>query len=239
MESLLRDPIWQFVGVVMAVAGVAVAVWAALRRVNGLAYEYRSDRLAIIDAAATDQIKVLYRGQEVSNVRLARLRFVNVGRQPIRPTDFEEAISVRFPPECTVLSGEIERARPEYLRVTFHLEGAEGSYTGIGVEPMLLNPKDSFTLKLVLSGKDVVPSVTARIANISVIETLAPNRETPVAKVLRALASTFLIVGGLLLGVQVPMAIEILGFLLVGIVSLVLGALLSVRMDRMFDRDRL
>jgi hypothetical protein len=238
MTDILRDPAWQSIGALVAVAAIGVAIWAVLRRTHRLGFEYRASQVATVSRDFAGDIRILYRGAEVSDVQLALLRIVNIGAQPVRVSDFEGPLRIAFP-VGTVISASVDRASPGGLSVglTCDAQSAGGS-SSVSISPLLLNPTDSFTLKLLLTGVTASPTVTGRIANIRTVEALSLTRESQLARITRAVLWTAGL-SSMILVIWVPQVFQVAGVLLIWIVALLLGAYSSTWIDRRIDRERL
>lgn len=241
LEHVVRDPIWQFVGVIVAVVAIAVTLWMALKRTHGLSYEYRVDSLASVSQAVTDKIQILFNDSPVHDVSLVRVRVMNTGRQPIRSADFEQPLSIAFGSNSRVLRGEVESTRPPGLNVDFYPAPDSGSHAGaIVIQPLLLNSRDAFTLKLILTGKPIVPVLHGRVVNISEFGSLATTRESLQARLLRTGLWGMSLIGGIFFFIWLPSSVVFVGFIAYCALTFILTAILSYKFDRRFvDRDRL
>ncbi len=151
MLELLRDPIWQFAGAFIALIAIAVSVavyFAQLQR-KDITYELLSNTpLLTVSERGLGQIQLTYNSVPVENPRLAVIRLTNSGNVPIATTDYERPISFAFGEGTTVLSSAITAASPDNLNVS-----AQNNGNIVVLQPVLLNPRDSLTLKLLVSGK--------------------------------------------------------------------------------------
>jgi hypothetical protein len=135
--QFLRDPIWQFIGIVVAssigFAGIWVTIW--LRNQKGLAWEVISTTPVVtVRDEAKEAIQVLYQGQPVHNVSQVILRIWNSGNTAILPGDFFAPLALTF--LCQLLTFEVLTTRPSDLQVNI---GAGSGHTSSRVEiPSLL-----------------------------------------------------------------------------------------------------
>lgn len=107
--DLLRDSIWQFWGVVVGVIGVALAVAAIIietrqRRRKRLTYEILA-KLPLVHRSQLihRKLKVLFDGEEVTDVDTFVIRLQNTGNSAIVPTDYIEPVSISFPKSTRIL----------------------------------------------------------------------------------------------------------------------------------------
>ena len=152
MLELLRDPIWQFAGAVLALVAIAisVALYFAQRQRKDVTYELLSNTpLLTLREKGLGQLQLTYNGVPVDNPRLAVIRLTNSGNMAIATADYERPISFAFGEGSTVLSSAITATCPDNLTVS-----VETRDNLVVLQPALLNPRDSLTLKLLVSGEE-------------------------------------------------------------------------------------
>jgi hypothetical protein len=175
MLDLFRDPIWQFIGATLALVSVAVAVIFFLmqRSKKALAYEILTyTPLVTVNEDAKDQIEIRFKGTPVANVYLLLLRLWNNGNVSILPGDFIEPLVFRLPESAEILTAEVVQAEPDSLKPELHLQGA-----ALTIAPLLLNGRDTLTLKLLIVGGEAKPVVKCggRIAGVKAVMRLEPS----------------------------------------------------------------
>jgi hypothetical protein len=96
--DLIRDPLWGFVPVVVALLLFPATLW--LQRVRKvLAFEIVSNSpLLRVRDEVKEKIQVLYEGQPVGNVGLIIVKVLNEGNQQVLAQDFVEPIAFRLGP---------------------------------------------------------------------------------------------------------------------------------------------
>ena len=174
MLELLRDPVWQFAGVVAAIfaIGVAVAIYLAQRVRKGLAYEVlRNGRVLSEVEQALGELKLLFENQPVNDARLIEMRMTNSGNQPITVADFVEPLTISFNEGALVLSAVTIRAQPEYLNAELAMDSNAARLT-----PLLLNPRDELVIKLLVAQYESGPHVRARIAGVKDVTSISEGR---------------------------------------------------------------
>lgn len=114
-----------------------------------------------------DTIQIVHKGNAVPNVRLVVVRIQNSGNLPIKPDDYIEPLSLRLP-NSKILSSAIRDANS--LGVTIEKERSDRSE--IVLSKTLLNPKDFFDVKILLSGGAADLSVIGRIVGVTRIQNL-------------------------------------------------------------------
>lgn len=180
--DLLRDPIWQFIGVI---AGIVIGIitgfvlpLALFRKQTrkNLMFTVISNTLIlpILDVGdqARDKLQILFDGKPMSDARLVVLKLWNSGNVPIEIDDYENRnpIKFNFGDKAEVLNVEVLETTPSNLksRVNASLKADRGN---VVLEPLLLNNQDTITLKVLLShlGNTITADET-RISGIKQIQ---------------------------------------------------------------------
>jgi hypothetical protein len=192
--QLLRDPVWQFIGALVAFAAilVSVALYFAQRSRKDLTFEIVSNsEILTIAEENVGKLQLLFDGQPVKHARLIEVRVVSTGNQPISPDDFVDSLRFLLNEEAKVLSAVVVDRVPSNLaaQITF------GSNV-VNVAPLLLNPKDSFTVKVLVSGYNTPPKAEARITGVTHISQV---RERLTIELLLMSMSVFFIITAFLL----------------------------------------
>lgn len=160
----LRDPIWQSVGVLVAVVLGLVSIWIGYLAVRKklLTYEINSaSELATIKDDLNGRVSVLFDGKPVINTQLVILTLTNNGTLSISSNDFETPITVSFGKEIQLLTYSTEKERPVGLKPVLKETNNE-----IVIQPLLLNVGDHFSIKALVAGGIAKPVVTARIQGV-------------------------------------------------------------------------
>lgn len=170
MGEIIRDPLWQFVGVVLAAAAIAVAVAVYLlqRRRKALSYEVISQTpLVKLENHRESALQILYDGQPAEDVHMIVVRVVNSGNTPIAGDDYERPVTWSFGPHARLLTAEVLSSDPESLGrmggVTYGSETAQ-------LRSMLFNSGDSITLKFLVADFQGDIVVDGRIEGVRRIE---------------------------------------------------------------------
>lgn len=163
MLEILRDPVWQFIGAVLAVLGIVVAlgIYWLQRQTKELAFGIVSSRrlLSIADELSS-RVTVELDGQPVKNLHLLVYGLKNSGHRSVSSNDFLRALKISFP-EGQVVSAEIASQDPSNLGATLLV--AESS---VELRPFLLNAGDKILIQVLLSAISPSESVDARIVDV-------------------------------------------------------------------------
>lgn len=169
MDQLLRDPIWQFVGVAISLVALVVAVIAirAQQQRRSLGYYFASDRpiLYVFDDKLKDRLTLSLDGQPVRGLSTYEVAVFNDGNVPILPADYVEPLRIQFGTGFKVLAVAVSDSSPPDLGVAVEAEG--GAYRA---SPALLNPGDHYVIQFLVdqSSRDhyASPTVRGRIAGV-------------------------------------------------------------------------
>jgi hypothetical protein len=167
MVDLLRDPIWQFVGAIIALLALPLAFQRKRKR---LSYEIDVAPVASVHEGATDLVRVVYDGREIKDPRLVRLRVINDGTEPISPSDYAAPLTLRFDTPIAPIAPTVARQHPHNLNATVAIFEA-----GLEVKPVLINPGDWFEIRFLLDGE--LPAIRLLVRIVG-----APNPQ-PIAGV--------------------------------------------------------
>jgi hypothetical protein len=118
MLELLRDPVWQFAGAVLAAAAifVSVAVFLAQRQQKRILYDVIANiPILSVNEEAIGDFEILFKGLPVSKVRVLLIELTNVGNAPITTMDYQSPLSIEFKDPTKVLAAEIAELVPNGL----------------------------------------------------------------------------------------------------------------------------
>src|SRR6266568_876851 len=164
--DIWRDSIWQFLGVVVAliigIPGLFISIRGLLqqRNLKRLDYEIINDT-PILDVQQDSKVKIEVNDKQVRNLRLVFLKIRNTGNVPIKEEDFVEPLAFKFRSGAEVLDSKIEEVIPSNLKPSLTVDSQS-----VTLKPLLLNPKDTIKLKMLLSGSNEKIEGEVRIAGI-------------------------------------------------------------------------
>jgi hypothetical protein len=176
--NFLRDPTLQFlVNISIALLGifftsiVSVVIYRRQQSRKGVIYKVISNTpLLSLKEEAKGKIKVLFGTKPVNNARLVILKVWNSENTPILPNEYIDPIRVKFGDNVEVLDAEVLEAVPSDIK-----DKAKASLKldkdSVVLEPLLLNSKDSITLKFLLAQTPLTEEVqlSARIVGVNQI----------------------------------------------------------------------
>ena len=167
MLELLRDPAWQFAGVLVALLTVMVMllVYRLQRPKKALSYEVVSkNQLLTVKEELQGRLQVLYEGQPAKDICLLVIRFFNSGNIPITTADYERSVSFGTGASSKVLSVAITDVNPKNLVTNLTVEESR-----VTLQPVLMNSKDSITLKLLVKEFEGTVAVDGRVVGVRAI----------------------------------------------------------------------
>jgi hypothetical protein len=169
MIRILKDPVWQFVGVIVGIAAIAVSFWLYYesRPVKKLRVEILSNSPVVsLTSDVPKELQILYRGKPVQTLSLILLRLANTGTEPIRESDYSEPIRVSVSQNAEIGQVMVQETRPDgiYLAPTIIANNQ------VELTKVLLNPGDQAVLKILVLNNDKTLKVNARIAGVRDLE---------------------------------------------------------------------
>lgn len=174
--SFLRDNIWQFISVIVALITASLsALWTWRRReFKELTRIWRVSPLLEVGNKVQAEISISFRGLPVRSLELHEVGFVNTGNRPIARTDFDQSVRISFGQKAQILSWRISASRPLDLPVQLLEKPTEGAtLRTVSIEPLLLNAGDGFYVEFWVEG-DAFLETLCRISGIERI------REAPI-----------------------------------------------------------
>lgn len=154
MLNFFRDPIWQFVGVLIAVGGIFFSWYTTFRPRKRMAYQVLAQTpLVSVEPDVKDKFQFIYDGQPVIEPYLLLVKITNNGNVPITNSDFVNPISIVFDGQTKIIKAEIIESAPQNLHPTLLIPPAiSDKKTRVVLEPTLWNHDDYIVVKLILSG---------------------------------------------------------------------------------------
>lgn len=166
---------------VTVVIGLGTLWWSIRKSRKKLSYiVLRNSKLVDLGEVFSDGIRLSFNGSSAKDLFQLVIQITNSGNQPITKEDYEMSLTLEY--ELTS-SGSLRlfqssRNKPfvhvscteksaESMECKFQLEQISEGKIKIVVEPMLLNPKDFFSLQLLSSEEFATPKFLTRISGIS------------------------------------------------------------------------
>lgn len=171
MSEIIRDPFWQFIGVIFTVVSIVIVILQIKRK--ELSYNIIINTpLLSIDKQIEDKITILYEDATVDNLQLIILRVCNTGNTPIEKSDYERPISFSFGKDSFIFAESVLDKKPENLKITFQKEKDK-----IIFYPILLNKKDEFSIKVFVNNYKGEINPDCRIVGVKDFKGQSRKRE--------------------------------------------------------------
>lgn len=156
------------VGIVAVLIALIVPVLLFIKGKNHkeLSYEIISNTpLITSDEEIRKKIKIVFEDEEIKeDVSLVLVRIVNTGNVSIKQEEFIENIVIGGDGEFKVFTAELKETSPSNIKVEINNDANNMGL--IFISPLLLNPKDEMTLKLLIASYENELKVSSRIVGI-------------------------------------------------------------------------
>lgn len=141
---------------------IPILLFYADRDTKELSYDtiYISE-IINLDNDKIENAKFIIKGNEYKTVYSTEILFKNTGNIPIQKNDFANEMSISFGKNAKILTSKIINKTPENLKPIIKFEEKE-----ILIEPLLLNPGDSFVIQSLIDNNFKTPTVYSRISGI-------------------------------------------------------------------------
>lgn len=171
--EFLRDGAWQAIGAFLTIAAIVVsfAIYRWQRQRSVLSYHVKSAYPLLKTAEELQgRLSVQVDGVAVRNIDVMFLEVQNSGNHPISRSDFDVPFSIEFKPPAYIISAVVDAEEPGNLGVNLEVVAHK-----VTLQPILLNPGDKFTLKLLLSSDSKEYRVSGRVIGVKDIVESRPG----------------------------------------------------------------
>lgn len=171
LPEMFRDPIWNFIAVVVGIVAILLTLLATFiqRQKKALSYEVLSvTPLLNISEKAESKLQVFYEGKIVLQPHLAVLKIQNSGNTSIIEADYAEPVEISFDQGLQLVAAEVINVDPVNLKPSIDV-----SNNKITLSPLLLNKGDCLEIKAITDKPFKVINVTGRIIGVKRITEFA------------------------------------------------------------------
>lgn len=219
---------------------VSLTLWLINNRRKELSYEILS-RTSLVSVAEglAGKIQILFNDQPVRDVSLILVRIINSGHIPIRSAEFEGRFAIALEPPAEILMAEVCETHPETLEHRSTAGGHEVPLISqvekntVMLRPILLNAKDSITVRILASHATEKIMLIGHIEGIHKIKEARENLAVPLIigniGAILMFAAAILINPEALFKLHVQEIIPYLASFLVGYVLVLIGFFLPKR----------
>lgn len=161
--DILGDPAWTALATLLAAVSIGVPIWLYRRSRSrkALSFGRKVTQLVDIHDEARGKISIRYEDRPVEQVYLVEIHLKNSGNVPILQTDFDQPLTLDLG-EATPMTVDLGETVPEGLAPELEIEGNR-----VKLRPLLLNPGDELTFKVLVRDYGGVAKLTYRIVGIS------------------------------------------------------------------------
>ncbi len=171
MLEILRDPLWQFIAVILTSLTILISyfLYRKQRQRKALSYEILSlTPLLSMNEEVKGKLEIRFSGEPVQQVHLVQIKITNSGNVPIVATDYERQVNLSFGEKAKILTVEVVETTPKSLQVAVQ-KTIEGSKEKALLPPILMNQGDSFTFKMLVSSFAKPITIDGRIVGVKEI----------------------------------------------------------------------
>ena len=183
MTDIMRDPLWQFVGAMLALVALAAVFIIAIlqRKRKRLSYEIMAQTSVLaVKEELRKRVQILFDGSPVTDAEMLVLRIVNTGNIPVLASDYIRPVCFRLAEPARVLTAEVLETNPAGIDAAV----SQPDVSSIALAPTLLNPRDSVVVKLLVAGHHAEVTVDARVVGVRSIEVLGESPWRPLLSLL-------------------------------------------------------
>lgn len=172
--SVLRDQIWQFAGALLALITLGVTVYLFFFGQQFKALQVvilANTSLVEVEQSIAQNIKISYKGDDISNLSLVQLKLENIGSKAVLETDYVRPIKFSFPAQSKIIEASITESNPP--NVGMSIQSNQNIAT---LSQVLLNPKDRVIIRFLIANTPTQNSnipfdIDARIVEVQRIST--------------------------------------------------------------------
>ena len=165
--DIIRDPIWQFIGAVIAFIGILVTFLIFYRQKTRKQLSYKiitNAPLVRLSKELKPKLKIYYKENLTQSINLLIIKFINSGNTSILPSEFERPIKISVGSNSEILEADIFKVVPDTIQPQIVT-----SLKNLELMPLLLNSGDQIYLQLLIKEFEKDPEVDGRIAGINQI----------------------------------------------------------------------
>ncbi len=159
------------IAALLTLIAVVINQWITSRRSKRAltCWVVTNSRLTDRKEPDSKELQAKYADQPLWNLRIVEVEIRNTGSLPLLPADFHEPLTLLFPNAGSIIDPEVVRARPEGFNPEI-----ETVDTTIWIKPTLMNPRDTFIIKALVTGfSNEEPTVKGRVAGIPAVRAIS------------------------------------------------------------------
>lgn len=175
--DILGSPVWTVLATVLAAIAIWVSIWLYRRQRSrkSLSYEISATELVSVHSAADDakdRIRIFFDDEQIEQVHLVEVRIENDGNVAVPSGDFEGPLTIELGEGAAPLTVDVtDKTTPDLRATATHYE------TGVALAPLMLNPGDGLTLKILARNLQSQVECHYRIIGVTKMTDAATHRQ--------------------------------------------------------------
>jgi len=154
----------------IAVISLAVTIYLHFnnKRVKSFIYSITHSHFLLYDIEDLNiDLHIYFKKEKITNLRYVQIQLGNNGNLTIDKMDYHDDITIQFNNDAKILNFDIDivESEPSNLSITLKEE-----LNSLHINPLLLNPKDFFTINLLVADYSNFNGVLSRINGIKKIK---------------------------------------------------------------------
>jgi hypothetical protein len=147
MLELLRDSIWQFIGAVLGLIAIVIALRGNLIQQKRKRIGFEVVTVSpLLTEHLQGKLRIIYIGKELSDAYMVVVKITNHGHLPIASADYERPLTIHVDDAFKILSADIS----EYERKEYGISVSQQNDHEAQISPTVLNPDESFEVQLLI-----------------------------------------------------------------------------------------
>ncbi len=162
---MLKENLKWLIALVASIAAIIIPILynTFTREQRSFSYEIISfDKLITLPQDHLSGLTLQYKGMPVEEPYLTIVKMQNTGNVPIKKTEFDKPISIKYKENVKVLEASITGKEPETIETSLSIDTNQ-----ITLSPTLLNPGDSLIIRVLTTKTDKSLTVSGRIVGVN------------------------------------------------------------------------
>lgn len=150
----MLDIIFQNLNAIITILTLLVAIYVYFKqkRKRNLDYKILSkSSLLEIGEEIQEDVVILYKNNPIEQVNLIEVEIKNSGNEIIEEKNFVDPIQLNFGIDSEILTYNIINKNPSNMKIHYEINKDASNYEKLFIKPRLMNSKDKFTVKLLVS----------------------------------------------------------------------------------------
>ncbi len=183
--EFMRDPLWQFIGVIVALIAIIITIYFSLRSRREKPIKRLSPVIItetpLVSIREEEELKgrlvVLFDKQPMQkpDISMLIIEFSNTGTEPIDDEDYSGPIRIECGENSEVLTANVTKTEPNDFDAKAEIDPTDP--TKALLNPVLLNAGQSVTVKILVRKAAQVVGIYAHIKGVDVEKLISRRKE--------------------------------------------------------------